>query len=761
MDKVMVVGLGAVTSQGPDAGTFWEQVRDGHVAIRPVKHLDMTGIRTELGGEVEKVPIPAHDYGRPDGFADRAIEFALQAAEEAVASLGVDHHRVPATRWGLVLGTCNAGLLSAREWYVRRSAGHQADPGLLAQSTPQGIAEMLAGAFGLQGPVLSIDTACAAGANAIGVGADLIRSGRADAVLCGGVDALSDVVVAGFNALESLSPKPAAPYSKDRLGLSLGEGAGMLVLLRDRLVEELGVMAMAEIAGYGLSADAYDPTAPHPEGRGAARAVHAAMRAAGVVPADVDYVNSHGTGTAKNDPAETNATKVGLGLEDAYRVAVSSTKSMIGHLLGGAGAVEGLITVKAIDTQIAPPTANFTTADPECDLDYLPNAARPMTIDVAISNNFAFGGANASVVVRSPGDAGAPPPLPVDDVVVTGVGVMSPAGLSPEALRTAVVEGRTCWEEQDGRRIARVDFSAGDFLPPKERKRVDRLGQMSIITTRMALADAGLDIDDGNRERSGVILGTGTGPMESMAGFAIPVISEGPVAANPGVFPNTVYNAAAGQVAIKVGLLGPTSTVCTGHAAGLHALTYGFDLVRGDDADVIVALGADAITDLVADAYHDLGLIGPDGFALAEGAVALILERRHHAEGRGARILGQVLGHGAASDGRGIGRWDPDGDACERAVRAALDDAGLEPGDIATVMTAAAGLDRADSAEAAALDRVLGDGPSRREPLRGLGQPMGVGGLVGTVLALDGSEAGPTLITSHSMGGTYLAAVVA
>ena len=226
---------------------------------------------------------------------------------------------------------------------------------------------------------------------------------------------------------------------------------------------------------------------------------------------------------------------------------------MVGHLLGAAGAVEALITVQAIATQTAPPTANFTAPDPECDLDYVPNTPRPLTIDTAVSNNFAFGGANASLVLRQPGYGASPPDLPVDDVVVTGIGAMTPAGLDLDALYEAFTSGRSTGPA--------VDFNVADFLPPKERKRVDRLGQLSIITTRAALADAGMELTDANRERVGVILGTGVGPMEAMEEFSVPLFDEGPAAAHPGIFPNTVYNAAAGQVAIKLGVIGPTSTV--------------------------------------------------------------------------------------------------------------------------------------------------------------------------------------------------------
>lgn len=767
--KVIVSGVGAVTSQGPDARSFWENVRDGVVAIRPVQHMPMDGYRTRIAGEVEKVPTPGREYRRPDGFADRALEFALQAADEAFTAGGVELSAVPAQRWGVVLGTCNAGLLAGREWYLRLERGEQPDPMLAAQSTPQALAEALAGAFGFKGPVLSVDTACAAGANAIGYGADLIRHGRADAVMAGGTDALSDVLVGGFNSLESLSPVPAAPYSRDRQGLSLGEGSGMLLLLREDLARELGAPVLAEVAGYGLSADGYHPTAPHPEGVGAARALRAALRAAGERPERVDYVNSHGTGTAKNDPAETRATKVGLGEEAARRAALSSTKSMVGHLLGAAGAVEGLITVEAIHNQIAPPTANFTEPDPDCDLDYVPNHPRPMTIDVAVSNNFAFGGANASVVLRSPEAGDVPPDPATDRVVITGIGAITPAGVGAESLYDAVAAGSPLAAVEDGVQVARTDLRPGDWLKPKDRKRVDRLGLFSVIATMLLLEDAGLEVDDDNRERVGVVLGTGVGPMESMEEFARLLFEEGPSGANPAVFPNTVYNAAAGQVAIKLGVIGPSSTVTAGHAAGASALAYAAELVRDDHADAMVALAADGLTDTVLRAYRELGVLageeGEGGFALGEGVVALLLERQAWARSRGARVLGELLGSGVASDARGMGRWDPSGDGVERAVRAALDDAGLGPDDVESVYSSAAGLATADDPERAALQRVFGDGKRPLDPKRVTGEPMGVGGMLNAAVALTafarGEHTGPALITSSSLGGTHFAVVVA
>jgi 3-oxoacyl-[acyl-carrier-protein] synthase II len=346
--RVVATGVGAITGRGPSADDLWEGSRDGRVAIREMEHVPMDGYMTKLGGEVKQTVAPQHDYMHPDGYREPVLDFALKAAEEAVEQCGVlPGGQIPAERWGIVVGTCNAGLLAAEQWYVRKMKGESPDPKLVLLSTPQALAETLAAAFDVKGPVLSINTACAASANAIGYAAELIRYGQADAVLTGGAEALSGVLYSGFNSLESLSPKPAAPYSRDREGLSLGEGSGMMVLMREDLAREFGAPVIAEQLGYSLSADGYHPTAPHPEGQGAGRAIQAALTFAGASPGEVAYVNSHGTGTAKNDPAETAATKVGLG-EHAYDTAVSSTKSMIGHLLGAAGAVEYIVTVKAI-----------------------------------------------------------------------------------------------------------------------------------------------------------------------------------------------------------------------------------------------------------------------------------------------------------------------------------------------------------------------------------------------------------------------------
>jgi 3-oxoacyl-[acyl-carrier-protein] synthase II len=783
--RVVVTGVGAVTSQGLSADAFWEGVKAGRVAIRPVQRIPMEGYRTRLGGEVSEMVPPSHDYRRPEGYRERVIDFALKAAEEALEASGIEvapnsssdaadleigATSVPPERWGVVIGTCNAGLLSAAKWYKDQMAGEAGDPRLLLLVPPQAIAEALGGAFRMRGPMLSIDTACAAGANAIGYAADLIRFGHADAILAGGSDALSDVLFAGFNSLESLSPEPAAPYSRHRQGLSLGEGSGMLVLVREDLARQAGAPILAEVVGYGLSADGYHPTAPHPEGKGAARAIRAALTAAGISPEQVRYVNSHGTGTAKNDPAETRATRLGLGAA-ADRVAVSSTKSTIGHLLGAAGAVEGIVTVKALQEQIAPPTANFREPDPECDLDYVPNTARALAMDVALSNNFAFGGANACVALARAGALPMPPPCPDwDRVVVTGIATLTSAGCDLDEAWTAFSGGRDCTQVEGGLRIGRVPLDPSRFLSPRDRRRMDRLGLFAVVASRLALEDAGMEITESNQDRIGVIFGTGIGPMESMENFSRPVFEEGPQAANPAIFPNTVYNAAGGQVAMQVGAIGPASTVTAGHAAGASALSYGYDLVACNRADAIISLAADTLTDTVIRAYRDLGLFssGNGAFALAEAGVALVLERLSVARARNARIYGEVLGYAMTSDGKGVGRFDPRGRGLERAMRLALKRAGLTPGDVEAIWANRIGCPRVDAAEAAAIRSVCGDRVRVVAPKRLLGEPMGAGGALSAALALKGwqhskanvSPTGVALVNSCSLGGTHFSIVL-
>ncbi|MEU5955062.1 beta-ketoacyl-[acyl-carrier-protein] synthase family protein [Streptomyces sp. NPDC047525] len=767
---VTVVGAGAISALGSTAGHLWDGARQGQVGIRPVQALEMDGLDTKLGGEVTDPVEPSRGYRHPEGFRERAIELALVAAEEAMAALPAG--LVEPERFGVVLGTCNAGLLSGREWLRAVQDGEVPDPGLPLLVTPQALAESVGAAFRLRGPVLAVNTACASGANAIGLAADLLRAGRADAVLTGGSDAFSDVCFAGFNALQSLSPEPAAPYDAGRRGLSLGEGSGMLVLVRAEFARRHGLTGIADIAGYGLSADGFHSTAPHPEGKGAAKAIESALRLSGITPEQIGYVNGHGTGTPKNDPAESNAIRLALGEEEAARTPVSSTKSMIGHMLGAAGAAEAIVTAKALADQLAPPTAGYTTPDPECPLDYIPGSARDLDTGAALSNNFAFGGANASLVLTRTADGHRPPQPENDRVVITGIGLLSPAGSTAAEVWSAYTRGQCPVEWGGGLRHSRVDFDPGPYLTKRERRRMDRLAQFSVAATVKALADAGFEPGSAAAEALGLVFGTGTGPMEAMEKFTTPLLAEGPAAADPSVFPNTVYNQAAGQVAIQLGLRGPTSTLSVGHATGAAALAYSADLLAAGHADALVCTVTDTLTEQVGRAYAAVGAASTrepgaaaDGrFTLAEGSVAVVLERRSTAIARGATVLGEVLGHGMASDASRARLWDARGRGLERAMRTALDDAGLAPTGVDAVWLASAGLHAADTAESKAVQRLFHPYgvPPLHAPKTVLGEPMGVGGALTLALALHQGRFGgrPVLLNSSSLGGSHVSLAV-
>ncbi|MER7720010.1 beta-ketoacyl-[acyl-carrier-protein] synthase family protein [Streptomyces flaveolus] len=761
--RVVVCGVGAVTAHGDTVTALWEGVKAGKAAITPVQQLPMDGYGTTIGGEVRDSRLPAYDYlAAFDGHTrEPAVDFALVAAEEALRQAGLD--QVPAERWGVAFGSCNGGLRSAEQLVRRTREGHSdaADGRHYLLVPPQAIAEALSGAFSLKGPCLSVNTACASGAHAIAHALEAIAAGRADAMLVGGSDAFTETAFAGFTSLQSLSAKPAAPYSKDRDGLSLGEGAGMLVLAEESVARAVGAPVLAEVLGYGLSADGYHATAPHPEGEGAARAIRSALEAAGLAPEDVGYINGHGTGTPKNDSAESNAVRAALG-DAAEKTALSSSKSMVGHLLGAAGAVEAIVTVQALVEQTAPPTANFTGADPKCGLDAVPGAARAMDLATALTNNFAFAGANACVAFGDPARRRpAAGRLAPDKVVITGFAAVTAAGEGTEALWQAFGEGRALGEEEDGLRVARARFDPDAHISPRDRRRMDRLGQLAVATSRAALKHAGRTAD----ERVGVVLGTGLGPMRSIEEFLLPVLAGCPAHGSPAIFPNTVFNAAAGQVAMHAGAKGPTSTVTTGHAAGASALTVAHDLLLQHRADAVLCPAVEDLSPGVLDAYRRLPLFDDPGYTLAEAGITLVLERESTARARGARVWGEIAGHGTACDAQGIGRWDPQGEGLERAMRQALDHAGVSAGDLAGVWANAAGLKRVDAPEALATDRLAGrpDLPVHT-PKHIVGEPVGAGAQLSAVLAVTGwtrgLDAGPVLINSSSLGGTHISLVL-
>jgi 3-oxoacyl-[acyl-carrier-protein] synthase II len=391
--RVAVTGLGAVTALGPDVGAFEAGLRAARSGVRELSLFETEGFRSHLAAQAPE-PTPPLEEAKLQG-ASRPDRFGLQAAFEAVRAAGLSADEVRASALVLGTGTGGAGIT---EIYFRRYMAKE-DPlaSLLVPHQPASVTDLVARHLDVRGPRTTIMTACSSSATAIGYAGDRIRLGHVDVALAGGAEGLCRLTYAGFNALRAMSPEPCRPFDADRKGLNLGEGAAVLVLEEWERARARGATILAELAGYGCTADAYHMTAPHPEGDGAARAMRAALADAGLGPDDIGYVNAHGTATPHNDAAETAALKAVLGAR-AASVPVSSIKSMVGHTLGAAGAIEAAASVLTITRGFIPPTVNLRNPDPAFGLDYVPGAARQTSVGVVVSNSFAFGGNNTSLV---------------------------------------------------------------------------------------------------------------------------------------------------------------------------------------------------------------------------------------------------------------------------------------------------------------------------------------------------------------------------
>jgi 3-oxoacyl-[acyl-carrier-protein] synthase II len=406
--RVVITGMGAITPLGHSVEEFWANLVAGRSGVARMTLCDPSGYPCQVAAEVKDWDPEAYIERREARRMARFAQFAVAAARQAVADAGLDLQALDLTRVGVVLGNGNGGypdIEQAVRTIVERG-GMRIDPLFLPKSLPNMAAAQVSLQLGLKGYNSTVVTACAAATQAIGEAAELVRRGRMDVVLTGGTEAgISQLGLAAFAVMRALTTRNDAPerasrpFDRDRDGFVPAEGAGVFVLETLAHARARGARVLAEVAGAAASADAYHIVAPCADGEGAARAIRWALADAGIAPGEVDYINAHGTSTPLNDTAETLAIKAALG-EHAYQVPVSSTKSMIGHALGAAGALETVAAVKSIETGVIHPTINYETPDPECDLDYVPNEARRADVRVVLKNSFGFGGQNACLVLR-------------------------------------------------------------------------------------------------------------------------------------------------------------------------------------------------------------------------------------------------------------------------------------------------------------------------------------------------------------------------
>lgn len=406
--RVVVTGMGVISPVGTGLNKFWDSLVKGKSGIDKITRFDTSDLPSRIAGEVRDFNPEAYIEKKELKRLDRFTQFAISATKMALEDADLDLSTVDKTRIGVILGS---GIGGNATWEEQHSILLSKGPKRVSPFfIPMMIVNMASGqvsmAFGLKGPNFTVVTACASGTNAIGEAFRTLQRGDADIIISGGTEApITMLSLAGFSSMKALSSRndepslASRPFDRERDGFVMGEGAGILVMESLDSALKRNAKIYGEVVGYGSTADAYHLTQPSPEGEGASRAMEAAISDAGISPSDVDYINAHGTSTPLNDKFETMAIKNTFG-EHAYKLAVSSTKSMTGHLLGAAGAVEIVATLLSVYNDEIPPTINYENPDPECDLDYVPNRAVKRTVNIALSNSMGFGGHNACIIVK-------------------------------------------------------------------------------------------------------------------------------------------------------------------------------------------------------------------------------------------------------------------------------------------------------------------------------------------------------------------------
>jgi 3-oxoacyl-[acyl-carrier-protein] synthase II len=410
MDKrrVVITGVGAVTPIGNTVDEFWAALIAGRSGIGPITRFDATGYATRIAGELKGFDPLKYIDKKDDRKFDRFLKYAVACAVMAVEDAGIKTDRVDASRFGVLVGSGIGGIETLLDNYetIRTKGPDRVSPFFIPMIIVNMASGVISMRFGAKGPNSSVVTACASGNHAIGDAMRIIERGDADVMIAGGSEAIIiPLTIAGFCQMKAMSTRndeptrASRPFDAERDGFVCGEGGGLVVLESLEHARKRDARIYAEVVGYGMTGDAHHMTAPDPEGDGAARAMAAALRDASLEPSAVGYINAHGTSTPYNDKFETMAIKRVFG-EHARKLAVSSTKSMTGHLLGAAGGIEAIATAFALHHGVLPPTMNYEKPDPSCDLDYIPNQARKQDVEVALSNAFGFGGTNATLAFR-------------------------------------------------------------------------------------------------------------------------------------------------------------------------------------------------------------------------------------------------------------------------------------------------------------------------------------------------------------------------
>jgi 3-oxoacyl-[acyl-carrier-protein] synthase II len=727
--RAAITSMGICSALGHDPERVLEAIRQGRSGIGPIRAFDASTFQMKLAAEIQDFD-PYQHFSRAEVLeVDRATQLAYVAAVQAIRNSGVSLQDLPPHRVGLAVGMSGAGqyqnlrLTLQREPPLNEAAGFY-----VMRGVPHFQAEFLAEKLGIHGPHVAIATASAGSAIAIGYALDLLRSGKVDLVLAGGGESFTLLNALGMDSLALSSDRPCSPFSGTP-GITFGEGAAFLVLEPLEQARQRNAAVLAELLGYGTTIDGYDGIANDPCGEGVYGALAAALRRSGLAKEEIDWVRASGTGNRDQDQAETLALKQLFGQKAPP---VSSLEPYFGHA-NGASPAFGLVAAIACQRDgLIPPTLNFGAPRPGCDLDYVPNQPRTGKVRYFLANSMAFGGVNTVLAVGQLQPDRTPPAPRADDLVITGLGIVSALGFTPEAFVEGLRQRRSGVGELDRfgtqdcrcKRAALVrGFDAHQLVPALDLRRVDRIVEYAVVAGALALRDAGL-------ERG--FLGRRVGLVTSMA--------RGPVVSSERYYESIRKNPrtpAAGRLLLRMGRFSVTShmahalglkgvgvTISEGVTAGLHALAHAAEMFRQNDTqDALLVVAADEIGPYLYRLFAHLGtLAAPDsphgeapapydpragGMVLGEGAAALVLERQSTVCARRGRVQARLAGWALTADASGYGEMEPEGRWLERAMRLALAEAKLAPADVDVAYGHGRGLPEHDGREVRALGRLL------------------------------------------------------
>jgi len=787
-NRCVVTGLGVICAIGNNVEETWKNALDSVSGIHKTTSVDTTDCYADLAGEVKCDTLDECDS--PDE-KDRASKLCLKAAKEAMEDAGLSDFGDDA-RVSVIIGSCVGGVLSVENYHKNGKKASE-----ITKMPIAAIASQVAETYHAGGVVTNIGNACAAGTISIAYACDLIRAGKADVVIAGGSDSFASVPYSGFLALHALDEKGCSPFNRCT-GITLGEGAGIVIVESYEHAQARKAKTYCEVLGGAVTSDAYHITSPREDGFSQIEAIERAIAKSGIKKTDIGYVNGHGTGTSKNDNAEFLSIHTVFDKENPT-VSAGSTKVMTGHCLGAAGSIEAVFSIKALTTNTVLPTLGFSEEDKEKlkeragTLDFAQNVPHAKELNSVMSNNFAFGGTDSSIIFSK--QAGEVSSLPAKDekIAITGLGIVNPLGTSKTKYVEAVKAGTKPAELKTT--ITNDDYNDVGLKMAFYRK-LDNLSILQCVSGLSALKDANYTITPENEKLIGHVVGTAEGGLGSTYDFEELIAEAGNSKGSAFKFPHTVYNAAAGYFTIASGMKGYGVTITTGPASGLHSIGYSVNVLKNGPETAMLAGGLDENLPVFEEFTEKLGVAskenkapysGADGFALGDGSTNILLETESAAKARGAKIYAHVLGYGNGRKNVKFGKLAGSEEGLDRAIKDALAEAGVKAEEIDAVFGFANGYKVVDSIEAGSYARIFGE---EKVPVVNVKERVGESRANAATLAaaqaalllsgeldsdkaylvkadgsakettVEGKKLNKVLVTSFAAGGSYSAVVI-